>query len=116
MPQESTNKQPNTKNMPLNGQKEEATEPIEIVQQIPVEQLHPFKNHPFKVLDDDAMQQSVESIRQYGVMAPLIARPREDGGYEIISGHRRKYVAEQAGLKTLPVPIYYCARWTTTPP
>jgi ParB family chromosome partitioning protein len=103
MQKESTNKQPNTMDMPLNGQKGEATEAIEIVRQIPVEQLHPFKNHPFKVLDDDAMQQSVESIRQYGVMAPLIARPREDGGYEIISGHRRKYAAEQAGLKTLPV-------------
>jgi ParB family chromosome partitioning protein len=102
MQKESTSKQPNTMDTPLNGQKGEA-EPIEIVQQIPVEQLHPFKNHPFKVLDDDAMQQSVESIRQYGVMAPLIARPREGGGYEIISGHRRKYAAELAGLKTLPV-------------
>jgi ParB family chromosome partitioning protein len=103
MQKESTNKQPNTMDTPLKGQKGKATEAIEIVQQIPVEQLHSFKNHPFKVLDDDAMQQSVESIRQYGVMAPLIARPREDGGYEIISGHRRKYAAEQAGLKTLPV-------------
>jgi ParB family chromosome partitioning protein len=103
MPKANTNKQPNTMDMPLNGQKGEATEPSEIVQQIPVEQLHPFKNHPFKVLDDDAMQQSVESIRQYGVMAPLIARPREGGGYEIISGHRRKYAAEQAGLRALPV-------------
>jgi ParB family chromosome partitioning protein len=102
MQKESANKQPNTMDTPLNGLKEEA-EPIEIVQKIPVEQLHPFKNHPFKVLDDDAMRQSVESIRQYGVMAPLIARPREDGGYEIISGHRRKYAAELAGLKTLPV-------------
>jgi ParB family chromosome partitioning protein len=103
MQKESTNKQPNTMDVPLNGQKGKATEVIEIVQQIPVEQLHSFKNHPFKVLDDDAMQQSVESIRQYGVMAPLIARPREDGGYEIISGHRRKYAAEQAGLRALPV-------------
>jgi ParB family chromosome partitioning protein len=102
MQKEGTNKQPNTIDTPLNGQKGES-EPIEIVQQIPLEQLHPFKNHPFKVLDDDAMQQSVESIRQYGVMAPLIARPRENGGYEIISGHRRKYAAELAGLKTLPV-------------
>jgi ParB family chromosome partitioning protein len=103
MQKESTNKQPNTMDTPLNGQKGEATEVIEIVQQIPLEKLYPFKNHPFKVLDDDAMQQSVESIRQYGVMAPLIARPREGGGYEIISGHRRKYAAELAGLKTLPV-------------
>jgi ParB family chromosome partitioning protein len=90
----------NTVTMPI---KKQEAEPSEIVQQIPLEQLHPFKNHPFKVLDDDTMQQSVESIRQYGVMAPLIARPREGGGYEIISGHRRKYAAEQAGLKNLPV-------------
>jgi ParB family chromosome partitioning protein len=79
------------------------TETVETVQQISLEQLHPFKNHPFKVLDDDAMQQTTESIRQYGVMTPLIARPREDGGYEIIAGHRRKHAAELAGLKTLPV-------------
>ena len=76
----------------------------EQVQQIPIDALHPFTNHPFKVLGDEAMTRTVESIAQYGVLAPLIARPRPDGdGYEIISGHRRQYAAKLAGLETLPV-------------
>ena len=76
----------------------------EQVQQIPIDALHPFTNHPFKVLDDEAMTRTVESIAQYGVLAPLIARPRPDGdGCEIISGHRRQYAAKLAGLDTLPV-------------
>ena len=76
----------------------------EQVQQVPIDALHPFTNHPFKVLDDEAMTRTVESIAQYGVLAPLIARPRPDGdGYEIISGHRRQYAAKLAGLDTLPV-------------
>lgn len=75
----------------------------EQVQQIPIDALHPFTNHPFKVLDDEAMTRTVESIAQYGVLAPLIARPRPEGGYEIISGHRRQYAAKLAGLDTLPV-------------
>ena len=76
----------------------------EQVQQIPIDALHPFTNHPFKVLDDEAMTRTVESIAQYGVLAPLIARPRPDGdGYEIISGHRRQYAAKLAGLDTLLV-------------
>ena len=76
----------------------------EQVQQIPIDALHPFTNHPFKVLDDEAMTRTVESIAQYGVLAPLIARPRPDGdGYELISGHRRQYAAKLAGLDTLPV-------------
>ena len=75
----------------------------EQVQQIPIDELHPFTNHPFKVLDDEAMTRTVESIAQYGVLAPLIARPRPEGGYEIISGHRRQYAAKLAGLETLPV-------------
>ena len=76
----------------------------EQVQQIPIDALHPFTNHPFKVLDDEAMTRTVESIAQYGVLAPLIARPRPDGdGYEIISGHRRQFAAKLAGLETLPV-------------
>ena len=76
----------------------------EQVQQIPIGELFPFKDHPFKVLDDEAMTRTVESIAQYGVLAPLIARPRPDGdGYEIISGHRRQYAAKLAGLDTLPV-------------
>ena len=75
----------------------------EQVQQIPIDDLHPFTNPPFKVLDDEAMTRTVESIAQYGVLAPLIARPRPEGGYEIISGHRRQYAAKLAGLDTLPV-------------
>ena len=75
----------------------------EQVQQIPIDELHPFTNHPFKVLDDEAMTRTVESIAQYGVLAPLIARPRPEGGYEIISGHRRQYAAKLAGLDMLPV-------------
>ena len=75
----------------------------EQVQQIPIEELFPFKNHPFKVLGDESMQRTVESVEQYGVLSPLIARPRPEGGYEIISGHRRQHAAQLAGLETLPV-------------
>ena len=75
----------------------------EQIQQLPLTELHPFPNHPFKVLEDEAMQRTVESIAQYGVLAPLIARPRPEGGYEILSGHRRQYAAKLAGLGTLPV-------------
>ena len=75
----------------------------EQVQQIPIGELFPFKNHPFKVLDDDSMSDTVESVKQYGVLSPLIVRPRPKGGYEIISGHRRQHAAELAGLETLPV-------------
>ena len=75
----------------------------EQVQQIPIGELFPFKNHPFKVLDDESMQRTVESVEQYGVLSPLIARPRPEGGYEIISGHRRQHAAQLAGLENLPV-------------
>ena len=75
----------------------------EQVQQIPIGELFPFKNHPFKVLDDESMQRTVESVEQYGVLSPLIARPRPEGGYEIISGHRRQHAAQLAGLDILPV-------------
>ena len=79
----------------------------EQVQQIPIGELFPFKNHPFKVLDDESMQRTVESVEQYGVLSPLIARPRPDGdGYEIISGHRRQHAAQLAGLETLPVIVW----------
>ena len=83
----------------------EETRQTEQIQQIPITDLHPFKNHPFKVLDDEAMQRTVESVAQFGVLAPLIARPRPEGGYEIISisGHRRQHAAQLAGLTTLPV-------------
>ena len=81
----------------------EESRQTEQIQQIPIADLHPFKDHPFKVLDDEAMQKTVESVAQFGVLAPLVVRPREEGGYEIISGHRRQHAAELAGLKTLPV-------------
>ena len=76
---------------------------LEKVQKIPINELVPFKNHPFKVVDDEAMLRTTESIAQFGVLTPLIARPLEDGGYEIISGHRRAHAAEAAGLTEVPV-------------
>lgn len=75
----------------------------EKVQNIPLSELHPFRDHPFKVVDDDKMQETVESIREYDVLVPIIARPKEDGGYEIVSGHRRCPASELAGLETVPV-------------
>ena len=75
----------------------------ETIKEIPLDKLHPFPDHPFGVRDDEAMQQTIESIKEYGVLVPAIARPREDGGYEIIAGHRRKHACELAGLKTMPV-------------
>ena len=81
------------------------TDKLEHVQQIPLEELHPFKNHPFKVIDDESMLRTVESIAQFGVLSPAIARPSPDGGYELISGHRRHHAAELAGLASLPVII-----------
>mgnify|MGYP000339729025 CR=1 FL=1 len=83
----------------------------EQVQQIPIGELFPFKNHPFKVLDDESMQRTVESVEQYGVLSPLIARPRPEGGYEIISGHRRQHAAQLAGLDALPVIRQVHAQW-----
>ena len=76
---------------------------LEKIQNLPLAELHPFQNHPFKVVDDEAMQRTVESVARYGVLAPAIARPRPEGGYEIISGHRRLHAAELAGLKNIPV-------------
>lgn len=73
------------------------------IKEIPLDELHPFPDHPFGVRDDEVMEQTVESIKEYGVLVPAIARPREDGGYEIIAGHRRKHACEIAGLKTMPV-------------
>ena len=80
-----------------------ANSQLEKVQKIPINKLVPFKNHPFKVVDDEAMLRTTESIAQFGVLTPLIARPLEDGGYEIISGHRRAHAAEAAGLTEVPV-------------
>ena len=76
---------------------------VETIMNIKLSELHPFPGHPFGVRDDDAMQETVESIKEYGVLVPAIARPREDGGYEIIAGHRRKYACELAGMKAMPV-------------
>lgn len=82
---------------------QDRTAPVtEEIRSVPLSQLHPFKDHPFKVLDDDAMAETVESVKQIGVVVPLIARPAEDG-YEIVSGHRRHHAAELAGLETVPV-------------
>lgn len=80
-----------------------ADQAAEKVQEIPLSELHPFKDHPFKVLDDEAMQKTVESIRQYGVMVPAIARPSPEGGYELIAGHRRHHASKLAGKETMPV-------------
>ena len=80
-------------------------EQAEEIRQVPITELHPFKDHPFKVLDDEAMLKTVESVALFGLLTPLVVRPRQEGGYEIISGHRRQHAAELAGLKTLPVII-----------
>ena len=77
----------------------------EHIQEVPLSELHPFKNHPFKVIDDESMEKTVESIKEYGVLTPAIVRPREEGGYELISGHRRAHASELAGKETLPVII-----------
>ena len=74
----------------------------EQVQMIAIKDLHPFRDHPFRVVDDEAMLRTVESVSQFGVIVPTIVRPREDGGYEIVSGHRRKHAAELAGLEEIP--------------
>ena len=103
MPKSSVNVSLNSYDDIFSTEESRQEEQREQVQQIPIRELFPFKNHPFKVLDDEAMQRTVESVAQYGVLAPLIARPRPDGGYEIISGHRRQHAAELAGLETLPV-------------
>lgn len=78
-------------------------ETYERVQEIPLEELHPFKNHPFKAIDDEAMLRTVESVARYGVLAPAIARPRDEGGYELVAGHRRHHASELAGKETMPV-------------
>ena len=103
MPKNSVNVSLNSYDDIFSTEESRQEEQREQVQQIPIGELYSFKDHPFKVLDDEAMQRTVESVAQYGVLAPLIARPRPEGGYEIISGHRRQHAAELAGLKTLPV-------------
>lgn len=86
----------------------------ETIKEIPLGELHPFPDHPFGVRDDDTMQQTVESIREYGVLVPAITRPREDGGFELIAGHRRKHACELAGLPTMPVIVRYIDRNAAT--
>lgn len=103
MPKSSVNVSLNSYDDIFSTEESRQEEQREQVQQIPIGELFPFKNHPFKVLDDDSMSDTVESVKQYGVLSPLIARPRPKGGYEIISGHRRQHAAELAGLETLPV-------------
>ena len=98
MPEKTAQKEPGKKPVPSKKPKPQQEEVI----QIPLSELHPFPDHPFKVRDDEAMQETAESIRQYGVLVPAIVRPREDGGYEIIAGHRRKHGSELAGLQNLP--------------
>ena len=83
--------------------KAEPAEQAEEIRQVPITELHPFKDHPFKVLDDEAMLKTVESVARFGLLTPLVVRPRQEGGYEIISGHRRQHAAQLAGLKTLPI-------------
>ena len=83
--------------------KAEPAEQAEEIRQVPITELHPFKDHPFKVLDDEAMLKTVESVARFGLLTPLVVRPRQEGGYEIISGHRRQHAAQLAGLQTLPV-------------
>ena len=92
MPEKAVQKEPGKKPKPQQ----------EVIVQVPLSKLHDFPNHPFKVRDDEAMQETTESIRQYGVLVPAIVRPREDGGYEIIAGHRRRHGSELAGLSAMP--------------
>lgn len=80
----------------------EASRQQEQIQRLALSELHPFKDHPFRVLDDDRMMETVESVKEYGVLVPIIARPMADGGYEIVSGHRRKRACELAGLNEIP--------------
>ena len=98
MTEKTAQKEPGKKPVPSKKPKPQQ----EVVIQIPLSELHPFPDHPFKVRDDEAMQETAESIRQYGLLVPAIVRPREDGGYEIIAGHRRKHGSELAGLSAMP--------------
>ncbi|MCC8156556.1 MAG: ParB/RepB/Spo0J family partition protein, partial [Oscillospiraceae bacterium] len=87
---------------PAPDERGKITPQSEVVVQLPISELHDFPNHPFKVRDDESMQDTAESVRTYGVLVPAIVRPREGGGYEIVAGHRRKHACELAGLSTMP--------------
>ena len=99
MPEKTVQKEPGKKPAPSKKPKTQQ----EVVVQIPLSELHPFPDHPFQVREDASMQETAESVKEYGVLVPALARPREDGGYELIAGHRRKHACELAGLATMPV-------------
>lgn len=99
MPEKTAQKEPGKK--PAQSKKPKPQQ--EVVIQIPLSELHPFPDHPFQVREDASMQETAESVKEYGVLVPALARPREDGGYELIAGHRRKHSCELAGLTTMPV-------------
>ncbi|MCD8150507.1 MAG: ParB/RepB/Spo0J family partition protein, partial [Clostridiales bacterium] len=103
MPKKGTNISLTSYDDIFSTEESRAEEKLEKVLEIPLSELRPFKNHPFKVLDDEAMQRTVESVARYGVLAPAIARPLPEGGYELIAGHRRHYACELIGNKTMPV-------------
>ena len=99
MPEKNVQKEPGKKPAPPKKPKPQQ----EVVVQIPLSELHPFPDHPFQVREDASMQETAESVKEYGVLVPALARPREDGGYELLAGHRRKHACELAGLATMPV-------------
>ena len=99
MPEKTVQREPDKKPVPSKKPKPQQ----EVVVQIPLSELHPFPDHPFQVREDASMQETAESVKEYGVLVPALARPREDGGYELIAGHRRKHACELAGLTTMPV-------------
>ena len=99
MPEKAVQKEPGKKPAPSKKPKPQQ----EVVVQISLSELHPFPDHPFQVREDASMQETAESVKEYGVLVPALARPREDGGYELIAGHRRKHACELAGLATMPV-------------
>ena len=98
MPEKTVQKEPGKKPAPSKKPKPQQ----EVVVQIPLSELHPFPDHPFQVREDASMQETAESVKEYGVLVPALARPREDGGYELIAGHRRKHACELAGLSAMP--------------
>lgn len=110
MPEKAAQKEPGKKPVPSKKPKPQQ----EVVVQIPLSELHPFPDHPFQVREDASMQETAESVKEYGVLVPALARPREDGGYELIAGHRRKHACELAGLATMPVIVRDIDRDTAT--
>ena len=99
MPEKAAQKEPGKKPVPSKKPKPQQ----EVVVQIPLYELHPFPDHPYQVREYESMQETAESVKEYGILVPALARPREDGGYELIAGHRRKHACDLAGLTTMPV-------------